>query len=207
MKLVLLIVILLQISACSSRIYGIHEEQWLQLSPTERKDAIEHHQQMEILREQRYIEEAKVAVEREKQQLLEMEQRQVHIEQIYSGERGIRGDLLRVTIRKGSLYINGKHRHYSPVSFRIADGEKKLITFHHPQKHHYQIDIPVEYIDGVLSFDYDSDTDYDYRHTLAYEPVWRRGKYYKGISLHKHSPSQARNIEIIIEAVPLPKRY
>jgi len=207
MRLILILLALFTLSGCANRIYGVSEEQWVTLSPSEREQTIEHYQQMELLREQRRIEEAKIAVEREKQQLLEMEYRQAHVESIYAGESGIRGDLLRVTIRGGELYINGEHRHYSPVSFRIADGERKIITFSHPHKRHYQIDVPVEYYDGVLSFDYDPDDSYDYRYNLAYEPEWRRGRYYRNITLHKHSPSKARNIEIIVEAVKLPRRY
>jgi len=207
MRFVLILTILLQISACSSRIYGVQEEQWMQLSPDEREQAIEHYNQMEILRAQRRIEEEKVALEKEKQQTLVMASRQEHANKIYAGEAGVRGDLLRVTIRGGELYMHGKHRHYSPVSFKIADGEQKVITFSHPHKRHYQIDVPVEYYDGVLSFDYDPDDSYDYRYNLAYEPEWRRGRYYRNITLHKHSPSKARNIEIIVEAVNLPRRY
>ncbi len=204
MRLILILLALFTLSGCANRIYGISEEQWATLSTLEREQTIEHYQQMELLREQRRIEEAKIAVEQEKQLLLEMERRQAYADEIYTGKRGIRGDLLRVTIRGGELYLNGKFRSYSPVSFRIADGEQKIITFYHPQKKRYQIDIPVEYYDGILSFDYERER---YRYDLAYEPEWRHGKYYRNITLHKYSTSRARNIEIIVEAVPLPRRY
>jgi len=206
MRPIFIILALFLLSSCTPRIYGVPEDQWAALSADEREQTIEHHQEMELLRAQRRIEEAKIAAEQEKQQRLEMEYRQAQADQIYSGERGIRGDLLRVTIRGGELRINGQHRPYSPVSFRIADGEQKTITFTHPNKHHYQTDVVIEYYDGVLSFDNDPRRNYKYHYELVYEPEWRRGKHYRNISLHKYSHSQARNIEIIIDAVALPRR-
>jgi len=206
MRPIFIILALFLLSSCTPRIYGVPEDQWATLSADEREQTIEHHQEMELLREQRRIEEVKIAAEQEKQQRLEIEYRQAQADQIYSGERGIRGDLLRVTIRGGELRINGKHRPYSPVSFRIADGEQKTITFTHPKKHHYQTDVVIEYYDGVLTFDNDRRYNYEYRYELVYEPEWRRGKHYHNISLHKRSHSQARNIEIIIDAVALPRR-
>jgi len=206
MRPIFIIIALFLLSSCTPRIYGVSEDQWATLSADEREQTIEHHQAMELLREQRRIEEAKITAEQEKQQRLEMEYRQAQAEQIYSGERGIRGDLLRVTIRGGELKINGQHRPYSPVSFRIVDGEQKTITFSHPKKHHYQTDIMVEYFDGVLTFDYDRRQHYEYRYELVYEPKWRQGMHYRNITLHKHSHSQARNIEIIVDAVALPRR-
>lgn len=204
MRPIFIILALFLLSSCTPRIYGVPEDQWAALSADEREQAIEHHQEIELLREQRRIEEAKVAAEQEKKQRLEMEYRQARADQIYSGERGIRGDLLRVTIRGGELYIKGKHRHYSPVSFKIADGEQKTITFYHPKKSHYQTDVTIEYYDGVLSFD--DDHNYDRRYDLVYEPEWRHGKHYRNITLNKRSHSQARNIEIIVDAVALPRR-
>jgi len=202
MKYILFLTLL--ISACTPRIYGVSEDSWHLLSQSERAQAIAHYQQMEVLREQRRIENAKIAVEQEKQQLLETEQRQAHINEIYTGYEGAQGDLLRVTISGGQMRLNGKLRSYRPVSFRIADGEKKTITFHNPQKQRYQTTISVEYSDGVLSFDNERER---YRHDLAYEPKWRHGQYYKNITLHKHSASRAKNIDIIVEAIPLPRRY
>ncbi|NOQ93137.1 MAG: hypothetical protein GQ547_00710 [Methylophaga sp.] len=207
MRLIFILLALSTLASCANRIYGVPEEQWATLSSSEREQTIAHHQEMEVLREQRRIEEAKVAAEQEKQYLLEMEARQDHVDQIYAQEPNIQGDLLRVTIRSGELYIHGQHRQYRPVSFRIADGEQKIITFQHSQKRHYQIDVPVEYYNGVLSFDYEQGNRYDYRYDLAYEPTWRHGKYYQNITLHKHSHSQARNIEIIIETASQHHRY
>jgi len=206
MRPIFIIIALFLLSSCTPKIYGITEEQWATLSADEREQTIEHHQEMELLREQRRIEEAKIVAEQEKQQRLEMEYRQAQAEQIYSGERGIRGDLLRVTIRGGELLINGRHRPFSPVSFRIVDGEQKTITFSHPKKHHYQTDIIIEYFDGVLTFDYDRKQQYEYHYELVYEPKWRQGMHYRNVTFNKHSRSQARNIEIIVDAVALPRR-
>jgi hypothetical protein len=162
-----------------------------------------------VLREKHRVEVARVAAEKEKQKRLEMEYRQVRVKEIYAGKSGVQGDLLRVTIRGGEIAFYGKHRNYSPVSFKITDGERKIITFHHPEKRRYKIEVPIEYYHGVLSFDYDPNSSYgnDYRHNLIYEPEWRRGKYYKHITLHDYSNSRARNIEIIVEAIDLPRRH
>jgi len=206
MRLMFILIAVFLLSSCTPTIYGISEDQWATLSADEREQAIEHHQQMDLLREQRRIEEAKVAAEQEKQRRVEMESRQAYAEEIYAGERGIRGDLLRVTIRGGELYLNRKHRPYKPVSFKIADGERKIITFSHPKKHHYQTDVVIEYIDGILTFDNDRRSNYEYHFELVYEPEWRHGKHYRNITLNKRSHSQARNIEIIVDAVALPRR-
>jgi len=206
MRPIFIFLVLFLLSSCTPRIYGVPEEQWATLSKDEREQAIEHHQQMEVLREQRRFEEEKVRAEQERQQRLEMEQQQAQVEQIYAGERGIRGDLLRVTIHGGELRINGKHRAYKPVSFQIADGEQKIITFTHPKKHHYQTDIMINYDDGILSFDDEQGRKHRYRYELAYQPKWRRGMHYRNITLNKHSHSQARNIAIIVDAIPLPHR-
>jgi len=205
MRLIFIALALFSLTSCAAKIYGVSEQQWAVLSTEERAKAIDHHQEMERLRELRRIEDAKVAAEQEKQRLLDMQIRQAHAEQIYSGERGIRGDLLRVTIRGGELHINGKHRPYKPVSFRIVDGERKTITFHHPKKHHYQTDVVVEYDDGILTFDHNRGHRYEYRYELAYEPKWRHGMRYRNITFNKHSHLRAKNIDIIIDAVALPR--
>jgi len=206
MRLIFIILAVFLLASCTPTIYGVSEDQWGTLSTDERKQAIEHHQKMELLRERRRIEEAKIAAEQEKQQRLEMESRQAYAEEIYAGERGIRGDLLRVTIRGGELYLNGRHRPYKPVSFRIADGERKIISFTHPKHHRYQTDVVIEYYDGILTFDNDHGRNTDYRYDLVYEPEWRHGEHYRSITLNKRSHSQARNIEVIVDAVALPHR-
>jgi len=209
MRILFIIFMLLSVSACANKIYGVTEEQWGKLTASERNQAIEHHQQKEVLREKRRVEFAKIAAEKEKQKRLKMEHRQARVKEIYAGKVGVQGDLLRVTIRGGKFYFNGKHRHYRPVSFSIADGERKIITFHHPKKHYYLIKVPIEYYDGTLSFDFDPNVPYgyDYRHDIIYEPEWRKGKYYNHITLHEYSNSRARDIGISVEAVKMPRRY
>jgi len=162
-------------------------------------------ERMDASREKRRV----LKAERDKQNQQEMKYRQARVKEIYTGESGVQGDLLRVTIRGGEIAFYGKHRNYSPVSFKITDGERKIITFHHPEKRRYKIEVPIEYYNGVLSFDYDPNSSYgnDYRHNLIYEPEWRRGKYYKHITLHDYSNSRARNIEIIVEAIDFPRRH
>jgi len=110
------IFMLLIVSGCANKIYGVTEAEWGKLTASERKQAIEHYQQQEVLREKHRVEVARVAAEKEKQKRLEMEYRQVRVKEIYAGKSGVQGDLLRVTIRGGEIAFYGKHRNYSPVS-------------------------------------------------------------------------------------------
>lgn len=195
----------LLLNACAPTIYGVNEDQWNDLSSSERGLAIKHYQKMELLYEQSRIEGKKLALEKEKQHTLMMEAQQKHADKIYTGEAGIRGDLLRVTIRGGEVYMNGKHRRYNPLSIQIADGEQKILRFQHPKRSTYQTDIGIKYSNGILRFDAGSKYSKSYHYDFVYEPSWRYGKRYKNITLNKRSHSRAKHIEVIVDAVPLPR--
>ena len=207
MKLLTVSILILCISACTPTIYGVSKDNWQSLSQSERKQAIEHYQKMEVLHEQRRIEEAKIATEQAKQQQLEIKAREQQAKKIYAGQSGVQGDLLRVTIFEGEVLMNGKHRRYSPVSLRIADGEQKTVLFHHPEKRRYQTEIIITYYDGLLTFDDAQGREGNYSYPIAYIPKWRHGKQYSNISLNKRSHSEAKNINIVIDAIELPQRY
>lgn len=207
MKLLTIYALTLFIFACTPNIYGVSKNNWETLSPSERKQAIEHYQKMEELREQRRIENAKVDLEKEKYRQQQLEARQHHAKKVYAGQAGVRGDLLRITIFGGQIEMNGKHRHYSPVSLKIVDGEQKTVIFHHPEKRRYQTEIQISYIGGLLTFDESQGREGNYSHPIAYEPKWRKGARYNNINLNKRSHSHAKNISIIIDAIALPKRH
>jgi len=197
---------ILILTSCTSRIYGVPEDQWATLSTQEREIAMQQHHELEVLREQRRREQAIINAEQAEQKRLSMEVRQDRAMEIYNGMHGIQGDLLRVTIRSGEIYMYGKYRTYIPVSLKIAEGERKMVTFHQSGKHQNQTEVVVDYYNGLLTFDYSEGRYSDYSYPIAYEPSWRRGKRYQNINLHKRSHSRARNIEIIVEAIPLPRR-
>lgn len=207
MKLLALLIISFSIFSCTPSIYGVSKNNWDILSPSERQQVIAHHQEMETLREQRRTEEAKIALEKEKYLQQELEVRQQQADKIYAGQSGIQGDLLRVTIFGGQVLMRGKHRRYSPVSLRIADGEQKTVLFHHPEKRRYQTDIIIKYYDGLLTFDDAQGQEENYSYPIAYIPEWRKGKQYSNISLNKRSHSEARNINIVVDAIRLPRRH
>ncbi len=207
MRLLVPLLLALLLFACTPSIYGVSKDNWDTLSQSERKQAIMHYQQMEVLKEQRRIEEAKIALEQEKQQQLEIEARQQHAQQIYSGASGVEGDLLRVTIFGGTVRMNRKHRTYSPISLRIADGEQKTVLFYHPERPRYQTEVTIKYYDGLLTFDYAKGREGNYSYPIVYIPQWRQGKRYSNISLNKRSHSEARNITIVVDAIALPVRH
>lgn len=207
MKLLVVFLMSINLFSCTPTIYGVSQDNWHTLSESERQQAIKHYQEIEILREKRRIEESKIELAKEKHRQLKLEARQHYVDKVYTGEAGVRGDLLRVTIFGGQVEMNGKHRHYSPVSLKIVDGEQKTVTFHHPEKRRYKTEIKITYIDGLLTFDEHQGRKRNYSYPIAYEPKWRKGAQYNNINLSKRSHSHAKNISIIIDAVALPRRY
>jgi hypothetical protein len=204
------VVVLFTISACTHMIYGVPEEQWNQMSPAQRQAAIEGYNERTRIQEQRRLAESRRAAERAKQDRIraerEAQRERERIAAIYAGRAGRTGDLLQVSIKGGRIKFGNKHREYLPVSFRIANGDRKPVTFRNRDKHgHQNVTVWVEYRDGNFIFDASpAKRDYRYARKIAYRPAWRRGMTYVPLSLGRHSVSEAENISITIQALPLP---
>jgi hypothetical protein len=98
-----------------------------------------------------------------------------------------------------------KHREYSPVYFRIANGDRRPITFRSRGGHgRFSVTVWVEYRNGHFIFDAGTvKGDYRYAKQIIYKPAWRRGITYAPLSLGRHTVSGAENISITIQIVPI----
>ena len=134
------------------------------------------------------------------------EEQRRHIEDIYAGRAGVYGDLVRVSVQGGSMDFGGKQRHYQPLTFRIANGESKAITFERSRERSYATRIIwVVYRDGNLLFDVGKqERKQKYAKRLIYDSSWDRGRTYSNITLSEHSVSEARSINVTVQVVPLP---
>ncbi|PCJ32325.1 MAG: hypothetical protein COA90_03485 [Gammaproteobacteria bacterium] len=65
-RIILLFLLSLQLTACAPTIYGVQQDQWALLTSEERELAIGHHQKMEVLREKRRLEEARIVAEQQR---------------------------------------------------------------------------------------------------------------------------------------------
>ncbi len=203
------LIVLLMISGCAHRIYGVPEEQWNQMSSAQRQTAIEGYNERARIRAERRLADSRSAAEEARQAgiraELEAERERRRIAAIYAGRAGITGDLLQVSIRGGRMKFGGRHQKYRPLSFRIANGDRKPITFRSRGGYsHHSITVWVEYRDGNFIFDAGTvKRDYRYARRIIYKPAWRRGLTYAPLSLGRHTVSEAENISITIQALPI----
>jgi len=205
----ILLMVLFIFSGCTPRIYGVPEDQWNQMNAAQRQAAIEgYNERARIQAERRLAERRRAAEEARLARIrakLEAERERERIAAIYDGRAGVTGDLLQVSIRGGRIKFRGRLWEYLPLSFRIAKGDRKAITFRkRGRKDHHTITVGVEYRDGNFIFDAGTDRrDYRYAAQIIYEPAWRRGKTYSHLSLGRHTVSEAKNISITIKALPI----
>jgi hypothetical protein len=201
---------LFAINACTPMIYGVPEAQWNQMTSAQRQAAIEGYNERAKIREQRRLAESRRAAEKAKEDRIRAEiearRERERIAAIYAGRAGRTGDLLQVSIRGGRIKFGGRHREYWPVSFRIAIGDRKPITFRNRDKHGPRsVTVWVEYRDGTFIFDAGpARHDSRYARKIRYKSVWHRGITYAPLSLGRHSVSEAEHISITIRALPIP---
>jgi hypothetical protein len=202
-------VVLFIISTCTPLIYGVPEEQWNQMSPAQRQATIEGYNERARIQAERRLAESRRAAERARQSRiraeLEAERERERIAAIYAGRAGVTGDLLQVSISGGRMRFGSKHREYLPVSFRIANGDRKPITFRNRDMHgHYSVTVWVEYHNGNFIFDGGTvKGDYRYAKKIIYKPAWRRCTTYARLSLGRHTVSEAENISITVQVLPI----
>ena len=203
------LIVLFIISACTPTIFGVPEDQWHQMNAAQRQTAIEgYNERAKIQAEKRLVDSRRAAEEARKagiQAELEAERERKRIAATYDGRGGIYGDLLQVSVRDGRMKFGAKHREYRPLSFRIANGDRKPITFRRTGKHsHHSVTVWVEYRDGNFIFDAGAaKRDGRYAEQIIYEPAWRKGKTYAPLSLGNHTVSEAENISMTIQILPI----
>ena len=203
------LILLFIISACAPTIFGVPQDQWNQMSAEQRQTAIEGYNERARIQAQRRLVDSRRAAERARQAgidaELEAERERKRISAIYDGRGGINGDLLQVSVRGGRMKFDGKHREYRPLSFRIANGDRKPITFRKEgTQGHHSVTVWVEYHDGNFIFDAGATKQEGrYAKQIIYEPAWRRGKTYTSLSLGNHTVSEVENISITIQILPI----
>ena len=118
------------------------------------------------------------------------------IEGIYSGRGGAHGDLIRVTVRDGTLLFRRLFKKqrtaYEPVSFLIAIGESKTVRFQSATSK-MKRSVTIAYTYRGLLFDRGRDA-----RLFTYDKKWNRGLHYAGITLDKKTASKAQGISIRI---------
>ncbi len=205
-----IIMLCLASTACTKRVFGVSEDHWNTLTPAQQTEVIRAYNVREkINAERRLAAQRQAAEEAEAQRILaeaEAERMQKHVDDIYSGEAGLYGDLLRVTIKEGKKSPGSLHHKFHAQSFLIADGEIKPVKLHKEnQDSRRAVTLWVGYLEGNLDFGSDPNSPRStHFKRLAYEPEWSRGKTYSRVSLGKKAPIETRNISVLVQVVPPP---
>ncbi len=118
------------------------------------------------------------------------------IEGIYSGRGGARGDLIRVTVKDGTLlfrrFFKKQRTAYEPVSLLIAIGERKTVRFQSTTSK-MKRSVTIAYTYRGLQLDRGRDAK-----LFTYDKKWNRGLRYAGITLGQKTASKAQGISIRI---------
>jgi predicted Fe-S protein YdhL (DUF1289 family) len=213
-----LFVILLSLFAmifigCSKKIAGIPLENWNQLSEDEREIVLKgYNERQKIIAEERLV-KAKQRAEAQANKLYMERQEAIanqrKVARVYAGE-GIYGDLLQVTVEGGQLYFYGKFKNYQPLTFRIANGERKQVSFvcQTGNGTFQEITVWVAYKDGNFIFDCgESEWMEKYGRKFSFSLGKKRITKYQNVSLSKYSDSKAIDINISIEIIPFDKTH
>lgn len=202
--LYLLIVALITVlTACTPRIYGVPQEQWEVMSENERIAAMDAYKERQIAYQRAATERARIRAEQEaaRQSRLEAEMQRRHerANLIYRGRAGTFGDLIEITLHQGQMRLNYNKRPYSPVTFKLADGEIKSIPIHFTNGHRAGLWVLYENRNLWLDIDpYNLKTQHGAH--LVYNDDWSSGVTYTGIN--SHGSRDLRGINVDIDVVP-----
>lgn len=191
--------ILIIITACTPMIYGVPQERWDLMSENERIVAMEAYKERQIAYQQAATERARIRAEqnaiRQAQLEEEMQRRQERVDLIYRGRAGSYGDLIEIILYDGSIRLNGKKRGYSPVTFKIADGEVKSVPIYYSKGR--KAELFVLYENRHLWLDTDAYGQNTRRAGhLVYNDNWANGVTYTGINSHGSRDIRGVNIDI-----------
>ena len=74
------------------------------------------------------------------------------VEAVHRGESGVYGDLIRITISGGSMEFYGKRMSYEPITFTLANQERRMVSLRSAGSRGYRtLDVPVSFIDGTFT--------------------------------------------------------
>ncbi len=200
-----LMLLLFALIGCTASIYGVPQERWEAMGEQERVAAMEAYRARQVLlRQQREERARQLALERERQGAIEAEaarQRQLRVAAVYRGE-GVYGDLLRVRLEEGRLKLNGSHRAYQPIAFRIAAGESKRVEVvdHKGRK----AALLASYDGSTLLLDESPGNARSRAIRLAYEDGWEGGKTYPGLTAK--GPLELRGVSVTVQVLGEPPR-
>lgn len=189
--LVLLLPVLL-LAACSPRIYGVSEEQWDAMGEAERLEAVRAWESVQKARE------ARLQAEAEREAALAAEQAE-RVAAIRSGQAGLPGDLIRVSLRGGTVRIGGRGRPLEGTSFTLANGETRTIEIHADR---YRSELDVAFDDGLLLIDLP-------RHArsgaarVPWDGAWMQGAETR---IRSDGPHRLRDVRAYVQVIPPPAR-
>jgi len=200
-----LALILLSLTGCTATIYGVPQERWESMGEQERVAAMEAYRARQaVLLQQRQERTRQLALERERQRAIEAEearQRQLRVDAIYRGE-GVYGDLLRVRLEEGRLKLQGSHRPYQPVTFRIAAGESKRVEVVDLKGR--KTTLLASYDGSTLLLDEAPGTGRARGLRLAYEEAWETGKTFAALTAK--GPLELRGVNVTVQVLGEPPR-
>ncbi len=217
-RIIPMLLALFVLSACVPYMYGVPEEEWIRMSPEQRQVTMDAYNAQQKIEAAQRLEEAKRAAEEARLARLQAErdaQNRYHYNDTrypppppgaYTRHEPTRPwrsrNMIRVTVEDGEMRFRGKHREYQPVTFTIAEGERRALIFRRTgRKSHHQIKVLVEYRDDDFYFDIGKRGIHSPNtQRVAYRSSrWKTGKKFRHISLGPGSVSNADNISISIK--------
>jgi len=204
----LILLSFLLLTACATTHFGVSEEVWQQMSEAERMEAIrgynerkrlqdEANQRAAVARQEAEVREAARAREAARMQ-------EERVRDIHAG-LGRPGDLIRVSLQGGQIFIGGKHRDYAPMAFSLASGESRYIELESNERRQaqYRARLLVTYLDGLLLIDVNERRRDSRPVRLTYQPEWRHGMRYR---LNSEGPMALRDVEVMVSTPPPDRR-
>lgn len=204
-SLLIIGLLLIILSACTPRIYGVPQPTWERMSEPERISAMDTYKQRQIARQRA----AAVRAQQQKIYMEEQRRQQVaaeatirqRIDAIYRGG-GNYGDLIRVHVENGAANFRGQVRQYDPVSFQIANGETKSILITTTKRRTVVLDA---YYDGAtLYLDGNKNSRKSHMSQLHYDKRWSRGVTYE--NTYTNNKAKLKGADVTVEIVG-DKRY
>ncbi len=201
---VFVIVLLLatMFSGCARTIYGVSEDRWAHMSEVDRAAARQMHaerqRQLEVERAEYARREAAATEARRREAEAKAQRNSGQVEAIHRGESGVYGDLIRITISGGTMEFYGKRMPYEPITFTLANQERRTVSFRSVGGRSYRtLDVPVSFADGTFTFDVGRQPV-----RLLQTPQWRRGELHQGLVAGKNSVSDGQGLTLRVEIVP-----
>ena len=188
----LLIFLVLFLTSCATKYYGVSEEVWLEMNDNQKQTAIEGYNQRELIRVKQRIQREQARnykIEEEEQKRLEQ------IERIYNVD-GQMGDLIQLSILSGVMKLGFKNRKIEPASVRLVNGETKEIKI--SSSDHKYMKYTAQYQDGLVIIGSNYSGDGGIR--IPYDNGWLSGKEYIGMS--GRGSHKMKNMNIKLTVIP-----